>query len=134
MKLSTLAGETFSNDPEIAGLTADSRAVRRGFLFAALPGAIADGAKFIPQAEENGAAAILARPGAHSRLPIVIDLEPRRRLSHVAAKFFPRQPEMIAGITGTNGKTSTASFVAEIWRSEERRVGKECRSRWSPYQ
>ncbi len=115
MKLSALAGETFSNDPEIAGLTADSRAVRRGYLFAALPGAIADGAKFIPQAEKNGAAAILARPGVRSRLPIVIDPEPRRRLSRVAAKFFPRQPKMIAGITGTNGKTSTASFVAEIW-------------------
>jgi len=115
VKLSVLAGETFSNDPEIAGLTADSRAVRRGFLFAALPGVIADGAKFIPQAEENGAAAILARPGVHSHLPIVIDPEPRRRLSHVAAKFFPRQPKMIAGITGTNGKTSTASFVAELW-------------------
>jgi len=115
VKLSVLAGETFSNDPEIAGLTADSRAVRRGFLFAALPGVIADGAKFIPQAEENGAAAILARPGVRSRLPMVIDPEPRRRLSHVAAKFFSRQPEVIVGITGTNGKTSTASFVAEIW-------------------
>jgi UDP-N-acetylmuramoyl-L-alanyl-D-glutamate--2,6-diaminopimelate ligase len=99
----------------IAGLTADSRAVTRGFLFAALPGVTMDGAKFIGQAEERGAAAVLARPGVTSRLPIVIDDEPRRRLAQMAARFFPRQPETIAGITGTNGKTSTARFAAQLW-------------------
>jgi UDP-N-acetylmuramoyl-L-alanyl-D-glutamate--2,6-diaminopimelate ligase len=115
VKLSELAGEMISNDADIAGITADSRAVERGYLFAALPGEISDGAQFIPQAEERGAAAVLARPGATSRLPIVIDQEPRRRLSHMAARFFPRQPKSIAGITGTNGKTSTACFASELW-------------------
>ncbi len=115
MRLSQLAGEAFTTDPDIKGLTADSRAVERGFLFAALPGVLADGAKFIPQAEERGAAAILARPGARSNLPIVVDQEPRQRLAHMAAQFFARQPEIIAGITGTNGKTSTALFAAQIW-------------------
>ncbi len=115
MRLSQLAGEAFTTDPDIRGLTADSRAVERGFLFAALPGVLADGAKFIPQAEEKGAAAILARPGVRSSLPIVIDREPRQRLAHMAAQFFPRQPETIAGITGTNGKTSTALFAAQLW-------------------
>ncbi|WDI30389.1 UDP-N-acetylmuramoyl-L-alanyl-D-glutamate--2,6-diaminopimelate ligase [Hyphococcus flavus] len=120
MKLSELSGETFSPDPVIAGLTADSRAVTRGFLFAALPGVNFDGAKFIPQAEENGACAVLARPGVASRLPIVVDTEPRKRLSQMAARFYPRQPQTIAGITGTNGKTSTARFTAQIWQ----RLGK----------
>ncbi len=115
MRLSQLAGEALTTDPDIRGLTADSRAVERGFLFAALPGVLADGAKFIPQAEERGAAAILARPGARSTLPLVIDREPRQRLAHMAAQFFPRQPEIIAGITGTNGKTSTALFAAQLW-------------------
>lgn len=115
MKLSELSGEAFSPDPVIAGLTADSRAVSQGFLFAALPGVNMDGAKFIPQAEERGAAAVLARPGAASRLPIVIDAEPRKRLAQMAARFFPRQPKTIAGVTGTNGKTSTARFAAQIW-------------------
>ncbi len=116
MRLSVLAGEAISPDPDIVGLTADSRAVERGFLFAALPGVAADGASFIAQAEERGAAAILARPGVKSRLPAVADETPRRRLSQMAATFFPLQPQFIAGITGTNGKTSTALFAAQLWQ------------------
>lgn len=115
MKLSVLAAERFDPDPDIAGITPDSRAVREGFLFAALPGAKADGETFIPQAEKMGAAAVLARPGAVTRLPLVADAEPRRRLSHMAARFHPGQPETIAGVTGTNGKTSTAVFAASLW-------------------
>lgn len=115
MKLSDLAKESVSPDPQIAGLTADSRAVEEGFLFAALPGVNADGAKYIPQAEENGAAAILARPEARSRLPIIVDPEPRKRLAEMASRFFPMQPAMIAGVTGTNGKTSVARFAAQLW-------------------
>lgn len=115
MKLSVLAAARFDPDPDIAGITPDSRAVREGFLFAALPGAKSDGAAFIPQAEQSGAAAILARPGAVTRLPLVADEEPRRRLSHIAARFYPKQPAVIAGVTGTNGKTSTAIFAAALW-------------------
>ncbi len=115
MRLSELAYETIKPDPQIDGLTADSRAVSRGFLFAALPGVNADGAKFIPQAEEGGAAAILAPPGVTSKLPVITDAEPRRRLAQMAARFYPRQPEVVAGITGTNGKTSTARFAAQLW-------------------
>ena len=115
MKLSTLAGEHFAADPDITGLTADSRAVASGYLFAALSGDNVDGVKFIPQAEEKGAAAVLARPGVKTRLPLVADANPRARLAAMAARFFPRQPEIVAGITGTNGKTSTAHFAAQIW-------------------
>lgn len=115
MKLSALAAERFDPDPEISGITPDSRAVREGFLFAALPGAKADGETFIPQAEKMGAAAVLARPGAVTRLPLVADTEPRRRLAQIAARFHPGQPNWIAGVTGTNGKTSTAVFAAALW-------------------
>ena len=115
MRLSELAGERTRANPLIAGLTADSRAVKDGYLFAALPGVNADGAKFIPQAEENGAAAVLARPGARSKLPLIADAEPRRRLAEMAARFYARQPDVIAGVTGTNGKTSVARFAAELW-------------------
>lgn len=115
MKLSDLAKESVSPDPQIAGLTADSRAVEEGFLFAALSGVNADGAKYIPQAEENGAAAILARPEVRSHLPIIADPEPRKRLAEMASRFFPMQPAMIAGVTGTNGKTSVARFAAQLW-------------------
>ncbi len=115
MRLSALAGEAVSPDPDIAGLTADSRAVGPGFLFAALPGVNADGAQFIPQAEEKGAAAVLARPGTRTRLPLIADPAPRRRLARMAARFYPRQPGVVAGITGTNGKTSVARFAAQLW-------------------
>lgn len=115
MKLSALAAAPCNPDPEIKGLTPDSRAVREGFLFAALPGVAADGADFIPQAEKNGAAAILARPGVKTSLPLIADAEPRRRLAVMAARFYPRQPRYIAGVTGTNGKTSTAVFSAALW-------------------
>lgn len=116
MRLSELAGEPVASDPEIAGITADSRAVENGFLFAALPGTVADGRRFIPQAEKRGAAAVLACPDTRADVPVVFDKNPRRRLSSMAARFYPRQPSVIAGVTGTNGKTSTARFAAELWR------------------
>lgn len=123
MKLSELAGETVTADPVIAGLTADSRAVSSGYLFAALPGVNADGEVFIPQAEKNGAAAILSRPGAKTSLPLIADANPRRRFAQMAARYFPRQPDFIAGITGTNGKTSTAHFAEQIWSRLGRKAG-----------
>ncbi|HXI88085.1 MAG TPA: UDP-N-acetylmuramoyl-L-alanyl-D-glutamate--2,6-diaminopimelate ligase, partial [Parvularculaceae bacterium] len=116
MKLSLLAGAPMRSDPDIVGLTADSRAVKPGYLFAALPGARADGAAFISQAEENGAAAILAAPGIKARAPVIADANPRRRLALMAAKFYGAQPRIVAGVTGTNGKTSTVRFAAQLWR------------------
>ncbi|MCB2112655.1 MAG: UDP-N-acetylmuramoyl-L-alanyl-D-glutamate--2,6-diaminopimelate ligase [Parvularculaceae bacterium] len=115
MKLSALAATPCEPDPEIKGITADSRAVGEGFLFAAIAGTLSDGATYIPQAEEAGAAAILARPGVKTRLPLIADIEPRRRLSEMASRFFPRQPRLIAGVTGTNGKTSSAVFTRALW-------------------
>ncbi|NNL88312.1 MAG: UDP-N-acetylmuramoyl-L-alanyl-D-glutamate--2,6-diaminopimelate ligase [Marinicaulis sp.] len=115
MKLSELAGEKFSTDPEITGITADSRFVEKGFLYAAIKGENADGAKFIPQAEQNGAAAVLGALGVSASVPTISDPEPRRRLSQLAAKFYEKQPGFVAGITGTNGKTSTALFAAQLW-------------------
>ena len=123
MRLSALAGSDFSPDPDITGLTADSRAVKHGYLFAALKGEHSDGVQYIPQAEENGAAAILAASTVPTSLPIVIDAEPRRKLASMAAAFFPRQPETIIGITGTNGKTSTARFASQLLQLCGRKAG-----------
>lgn len=100
----------------IHGLASDSRAVRPGFLFAALPGTVADGSKFIPQAIANGAVAILAGTGvAAAGVPVVAAANPRQVFAHMAARFFGRQPDLTVAVTGTNGKTSVASFVREIW-------------------
>ena len=115
MKLSELSGEAFDPDPDILGLTADSREIEKGFLFAALPGTAMDGARFIPQAEKNGAVAVLGAPTVTAGVPIVRDAEPRHRLAIMASRFYSGQPSVIAGVTGTNGKTSTARFAAQLW-------------------
>ena len=113
--LLSLVGET-----EIVGLTADSRDVRPGFLFAALPGVATDGARFVPQALKMGAAAILAPEGSGIEgkvgVPVIADANPRRRLALMSARFFARQPETIVAVTGTNGKTSVATFARQIWQ------------------
>jgi UDP-N-acetylmuramoyl-L-alanyl-D-glutamate--2,6-diaminopimelate ligase len=102
----------------IVGLTADSRAVKPGYLFAALPGSRTDGARFIADALARGAAAILMPQGSGQALngtPVVEDADPRRRLALIAARFFGAQPETAVAVTGTNGKTSVASFVRQLW-------------------
>lgn len=120
-ELSCLAG--LPADPEITGLTADSRAVRPGFLFAALNGARRDGRAFAAEAVAHGAAAILTDRAAALSLPpqdrartaIIEDPSPQRRLALFAARFYRRQPRVIGAVTGTNGKTSVAHFLREIW-------------------
>jgi UDP-N-acetylmuramoyl-L-alanyl-D-glutamate--2,6-diaminopimelate ligase len=101
----------------IVGLTADSRAVKPGYLFAALSGSSTDGARYIADALARGAAAILMPQGATHALttPVVEDADPRRRLALIAARFFGAQPEFAVAVTGTNGKTSVASFVRQLW-------------------
>jgi len=105
---------------EISGLTADSRRVEPGFLFAALPGAQADGRDFVADAVARGAAAVLApldtEPGvAPQGMPLLLDENPRHRLALMVAAYYGRQPAHIAAVTGTNGKTSVVSFARQIW-------------------
>ncbi|MEM6665178.1 MAG: UDP-N-acetylmuramoyl-L-alanyl-D-glutamate--2,6-diaminopimelate ligase [Pseudomonadota bacterium] len=104
----------------VTGLTADSRAVEPGYVFAALVGAQVDGRKFIQKAIENGALAILTdRVTGGSPIPadvaVILDREPRRRLALMAARFHKSQPEIMVGVTGTAGKTSVATFVRQLW-------------------
>jgi len=109
-------------DADITGLAADSREVRPGFLFAALPGTMVDGTRFIPQAIDNGAAAIIAtdtaQTGDTGTVPLIRSDKPRRMLALMAARFYPRQPATIAAVTGTNGKTSVAAFLQQIWQAQ----------------
>ncbi len=121
MKLQTLAGADVPagcGDVEIVGITADSRQVRPGWLFAAMPGSKADGARFVPEALSKGAAAILAGIGADiaapEGVPVIRAAEPRRALALMAARFYGAQPETILAVTGTSGKTSVADFTRQI--------------------
>ncbi|MDO8288853.1 MAG: UDP-N-acetylmuramoyl-L-alanyl-D-glutamate--2,6-diaminopimelate ligase [Parvibaculum sp.] len=122
MRLSALIGSDLPPLPhgdatEIVGLTADSRAVRPGFLFAALSGTKLDGTKFIAQAIEKGASAILVETGADvsATVPVIADRNPRRRLALMAARYYGKQPRTVAAVTGTNGKTSIVTFLRQIW-------------------
>lgn len=105
----------------LQGLTSDSREVRPGYLFAALPGSRADGRTFILDAIQAGASAVLAPagtmlpPGAAGKVALITDENPRRRFALMAAEFYGAQPETIAAVTGTSGKTSTVSFARQMW-------------------
>ena len=119
--LGTDAAGCWRHEVPIAGLTADSREVKPGFLFAALSGSTTDGARFIGDAIARGAAALLVGEGlpveASENLAVIVDANPRRRLALLAARFYGAQPETVVAVTGTNGKTSVASFMREIWDS-----------------
>lgn len=107
-----------SADIEITGLTADSRAVAPGFVFAALPGSRVDGQAFVTQAIEAGAVAVLLPEGAPlpiGDIAVVSARRPRRAFALMAARFHGRQPETVCAVTGTNGKTSTAVFTQQLW-------------------
>ncbi len=107
-------------DLEITELTADSRAVRPGSLFAALPGSQADGHRFIAAAIAAGAVAVLGdRRLAEQDLPVacIIDPQPRRRLALMAAAFYGRQPKTIVAVTGTSGKSSVVAFTRQLWQA-----------------
>ena len=102
----------------VTGLAVDSRAVKPGDLFFALAGTKTDGARFIDQAVASGAVAVAGEhaPDGASRVPFVATRNPRRALALAAARFYPRQPAVIAAVTGTSGKTSVAAFTRQIWQ------------------
>ncbi|MDX2276455.1 MAG: UDP-N-acetylmuramoyl-L-alanyl-D-glutamate--2,6-diaminopimelate ligase [Hyphomonadaceae bacterium] len=109
-------------DLDIAGLTADSRAVAPGFLFAALKGVAAHGRDFVEQAKAKGAVAVLSAgdlkddPGiAH-----IVSENARRDFALAASRFYPRTPATLVGVTGTNGKSSTVDFLRQIWAASGR--------------
>jgi UDP-N-acetylmuramoyl-L-alanyl-D-glutamate--2,6-diaminopimelate ligase len=111
----------------VTGLTADSRAVQPGFLFAALPGGRADGRGFIAEAVSRGAAAVLAPlgtawPACVPARPFFLHDEPRRRLAELAVELAGPPPERLAAVTGTNGKTSTVDFLRQILTLSGRRA------------
>jgi UDP-N-acetylmuramoyl-L-alanyl-D-glutamate--2,6-diaminopimelate ligase len=120
---SAMAGWQSAASLDVAGITADSRQVVPGDLFAALPGSRVDGRAFIADAVERGAVAVLAAqgtewpPGVPPR-PLLLDPEPRQRLAQIAAAMAGPQPDTVVAVTGTNGKTSTVEFLRQIWAAD----------------
>jgi UDP-N-acetylmuramoyl-L-alanyl-D-glutamate--2,6-diaminopimelate ligase len=114
-------------DVEIAGLTADSRRVHPGYLFAALPGSEVDGRDYVPAALKAGAAALLLPEGSRLSVPaeiaVLTTANPRRALALMAARFAGRQPKIVCAVTGTSGKTSTTVFARQLWTLLGHRAG-----------
>ncbi|HPE48809.1 MAG TPA: UDP-N-acetylmuramoyl-L-alanyl-D-glutamate--2,6-diaminopimelate ligase [Hyphomonas sp.] len=103
-------------DLVITGMTADSRKVKPGYLFAALKGTLADGRNFIADAIGRGAVAVLSDGGGGDvSVAHVVSDEPRRALALAAKRFYGAQPDYVVAVTGTNGKSSTVDFCRQIW-------------------
>ena len=117
VRLSDLLRRDVSSDPVITAVTADSRKVEPGALFVALPGTAADGRAFIPQALAQGAAAVLAPADTPAgAAPVLVTSGDVRRAYAIAARgFYGTQPRTCVAVTGTNGKTSVATFCRQIW-------------------
>jgi len=112
-----MRSEASAQTMDIRGLSADSRTIAPGYLFAALPGSLHDGRDYIDEAITRGASAILAPSGTTLKQPttLLTDPNPRRRFALLAARFHERQPETVVTVTGTNGKSSVADFTRQIW-------------------
>ncbi len=113
---------------EITAVTADSRLVTRGALFAAIPGFKRDGSAFIASALEKGAAAIVTEsvPAGWSGEAVLVDVaDSREALAHIAASFHghPAESMQIVGVTGTSGKTTTTKMLESVFDATGEPVG-----------
>jgi len=114
-KLSDILQRDLAVDPAIEGVTADSRKVKPGYLFAALPGAKADGREYAAAAVSAGAAAVLSETPVAADAPVVLVADARRSYALAAARFWGAQPATCVAVTGTNGKTSVATFCRQMF-------------------
>lgn len=117
-------------DVQVTGVTHDSRAVRPGDLYAALPGAHHHGADFAAQAAAGGAVALLTDPAGATRsaglaLPVLVAEDPRSMLGATAAAVYghPAEAMTVLGVTGTNGKTTTTYLLEAGLRAAGRTTG-----------
>jgi UDP-N-acetylmuramoyl-L-alanyl-D-glutamate--2,6-diaminopimelate ligase len=111
---------------DITGVTADSRSVKPGDLFIAVPGTKADGVQFAHEAVQRGAAAVLAEKSVSGvTVPVFITPSARKALALVAGNFYgnPARELVLLGVTGTNGKTTTAWLVESICLAGMNSVG-----------
>ena len=132
MKLSDLLRDVpvramnIDGNVDVTSVTPDSRLVAPGALFVAIPGTAKDGAAFIPQAREKGAAAILRGAPPPPAAPGEIEVDdPRAALALIAANFYGRPADKLSlvGVTGTSGKTTTTRMIESVFDASGEPVG-----------
>jgi UDP-N-acetylmuramoyl-L-alanyl-D-glutamate--2,6-diaminopimelate ligase len=101
----------------VFGLRSDSRFIEPGDIFFALPGEKGHGIQFMDEAIRRGALAVITdvAPVGDPGVPVIVVSDVRGAYSRAASRIFEPQPEIAVAVTGTNGKTSVASFVRQIW-------------------
>ncbi len=104
-------------DLSVAGVNADSRAVMKKDVFFALPGTKSHGDAFASDAVARGAVAVVTdrMPEADPGVPVIVVDDVRAAYARAAARQFAPQPQTMVAVTGTNGKTSVASYVRQLW-------------------
>ena len=112
-------------DPAIDGLAYDSRGVRDGYLFYCVPGTLLDGHEFAAAAVASGAVALCVERPTDAGVPEVVVADARKAMARSAARFYgqPADDLLLLGITGTNGKTTTAFLLESILRAADLETG-----------
>ena len=125
VEILNILGDT---EVEITGVNIDSRKIREGHLFIAIPGTQTDGHKFIPKAIELGAAAILCENIPDNQEPDVTYIAVKSTedsVGKVATQFYgdPSSKLKLVGVTGTNGKTTIATLLYNMFRKFGHKCG-----------
>ncbi|MEO0811556.1 MAG: UDP-N-acetylmuramoyl-L-alanyl-D-glutamate--2,6-diaminopimelate ligase [Myxococcota bacterium] len=119
MLLQDIECQLDGSDVEVTSITSDSRQVRAGALFVAVPGTAVDGHRFIPAAVEQGAAAVVSERHIDVAISSARVPDSRVAIALAARRFYsmPDEALTMVGVTGTNGKTTTATLIAGMLRS-----------------
>ncbi|MBR6411769.1 MAG: UDP-N-acetylmuramoyl-L-alanyl-D-glutamate--2,6-diaminopimelate ligase [Alphaproteobacteria bacterium] len=112
LKLSGI--EVVGTLPEVTGIALKADEVKKGFIFVALKGTQKDGADFVPEAVQNGAALVLAEHGVEANVPVIVVPELRQKVSVLSSLMYPSKDLIKVAVTGTNGKTSTVFYVQQL--------------------